>query len=330
MDAALLGSVSIAAAQGLPQVPRERTLISRGWHSHNQVPLVENFNPYAGVLLHQRSKLHSTVYEALFCTHHMTNELIPWIAEGMEYNADVTQITVRLRDGVTWSDGVPFTSADVVFTFDMLKASRPGMLFSTVIAEWVASATAPDAQTVIITLTKRGPRRGADFLASGQAGRLVVVPGHIREGQTATEFANFDIAKGWPVGTGPCKLVDSSPSAVVFDRRDGWWALDAGLVPRMPAPERIVVVPATHGAMPQLYASGQVDMGRSIQAGAYDAIRFQNRNLVSRNAEGPGWGTPDGCVCAPRVTTQAAPMNHRAVRRAISHALDRDRIVSIA
>lgn len=326
----MLGTSTMALAQGLPDVARDRTLITQGWDFHNQVPAVDNFNPYGGVLLHQRNNLHYTVNEALFYTNHMTNELIPWLAEGMSYNDDFTEVTITLRDGAEWSDGTAFTSADVIYTIDMLRAAAPGMLFSTVIAEWVADASAPDDHTVVISLTKPGPRWAADFLATGQAGRFVVVPKHIWEGEDAPNFANFDIENGLPVGTGPYRLVSSSPSAVIFDRRDGWWALDAGLVDEMPGPERIVYVAATAEAMPQLYASNQLDMGRSIQAGAFDAIRFQNRGLVSWNTEGPVWGAPDGCVYAMRFNTQAEPLDDVAVRRALSHALDRDQIVSIA
>lgn len=328
--ALMLGTTSMALAQGAGDVPRDRTLITQGWDFHNQVPAVDNFNPYGGVLLHQRNNLHYTVNEALFYTNHMTNELIPWLAEGMSYNDDFTEITITLRDGAEWADGTAFTSADVIFTVDMLRAAAPGMLFSTVIAEWVADATAPDDHTVVITLTKPGPRWAADFLATGQAGRFVVVPKHIWEGEDGPNFANFDPDAGLPLGTGPYRLVSSSPSSVIFDRRESWWALDAGLVDALPGPERIVYVPATAEAMPQLFASNQIDMGRSIQAGAFDAIRFQNRGLVSWNTEGPVWGAPDGCVYALRFNTQAAPLDDVAVRRALSHALDRDQIVSIA
>lgn len=327
---ALMMAAGPGAAQALREVPRNRTLISQGWDFHNTVPSPDNFNPYAGVLLHQRNSLHYTVNEALFYTNHMTNELIPWQAEKLEYNADFTGITITLRDGVTWSDGKPFTAEDVVFTIEMLKAEAPGMLFSGAMKEWIAKAEAPDARTVRLTLTKPGPRFAADFLATGQAGRLVVVPKHIWAGRKASEFANFDLAQGWPVGTGPYRLVGASPQALTYDRRDDWWAVKAGLVPAMPKVERIVYVPATAEAMPQLFASGQIDMGRSIQAGAFEAIRAQNPRLVSWNAEGPVWGAADGCTYAVRFNTQAAPFNNVALRRAVSHAFDRDQIVSVA
>lgn len=328
--AVLLASTGLASAQSLPDVPRNRTLVSQGWDFYNQVPATDNFNPYAGVLLHQRNSLHYTVNEVLFYTNHNTNEMIPWQAEGYSYNDDFTEVTITLRDGVKWSDGEAFTAEDVAFTFDMLKGAAPDLLFSSQIAEWVASAIATDPLTVVVTLNKPGPRWVRDFLATGQSTRFVVVPKHIWEAEDPNTFANFDLAKGWPVGTGPFKLVKSDANSLFYDLRDSWWALDAGLIEAMPQVQRVVYVPATAEAMPQLFATNQIDMGRSIQAGQFEAIRAQNPGLVAWNEEGPVWGAPDGCTYAIRFNTQKAPFDNATFRHAINAALDRDQVVNLA
>ena len=327
--AALLGTTSYASAQSVPDVPRNRTLISQGWDFYNQVPSIDNFNPYAGVLLHQRNSLHYTVNEVLFYTNHNTNETTGWQAESYSYNDDFTEVTLKLRDGVKWSDGEAFTAEDVAFTFDMLKGAAPELLFSSQIAEWVASATVVDPLTVLIKLNKSGPRWVKDFLATGQSTRFVTVPKHIWDGQDPKAFANFDLAKGWPVGTGPYKLVKTDASSLFYDVRDSWWALDAGLVSAMPQVQRVVYVPATAEAMPQLFATNQIDMGRSIQAGQFEAIRAQNPGLVAWNAEGPVWGGPDGCTYAIRFNTQVAPFDNPTIRHAINAAMDRDQLVNL-
>lgn len=328
--AGLLAGTGMAYAQSVPEVPRTRTLISQGWDFYNQVPATDNFNPYAGVLLHQRNSLHYTVNEVLFYTNHNTNELIPWQAESYSYNDDFTQVTIKLRDGVKWSDGEPFTADDVVFTFDMLKGAAPDLLFSSQIAEWVKSATATDPLTVVVELNKPGPRWARDFLATGQSTRFVVVPKHIWEGQDPKTFTNFDLAKGWPVGTGPYKLVKADASSLFYDLRDSWWAVDTGLVQAMPRPERIVYVPATAEAMPQLFATNQIDMGRSIQPGQFEAIRVQNPALIAWNKEGPVWGTPDGCIFAIRFNHQTPPFDSVSLHHAINAAIDRTQVVNLA
>src|SRR5690606_20661117 len=83
-------------------------------------------------------------------------------------------------------------------------------------------------------------------------------------------------------------------------------------------------------AMPQLYASNQIDIGRSIQSGSYEAIRVQNPALVSWNEEGPVWGAPDGCTFALTFNTQKAPFDDAEVRRAVNFAIDRDQISNLA
>ena len=164
-------SLTATLAQSLPDVARDRTLISQGWDFYNQVPSPANFNPYAGVLLHQRNSLHYTVNEMLFYTNHNDNKIIPWQATSFEYNRDFTEITIKLHDNVTWSDGQPFTAEDVAFTLGMLRAAAPDIILSSAIKEWVASETALDKLTLRIKLNKPGPRFVSDFLATGQAGR---------------------------------------------------------------------------------------------------------------------------------------------------------------
>jgi len=319
-----------ASAQDIRTVPRNRTLISQGWDYYNQVPSPTNLGPYTGIILNQRNSLHYTVSESLFYFNMNSGEIIPWQAESYKYNDKFTEVTIKLRDKVQWSDGQPFTADDVVFTFDMLKAVAPDLPLSSAIKEWVGKAEAVDRFNLKITLNKPGPRWVADFLSMGQSTRFVVVPKHIWQGQDAKTFGFFDLAKGWPVGTGPFKVVKSDSGSIIYDRRDKWWAVDAGVAPALPAVERVVYRPATVEATPQLFTNNEIDIGRALQIGAFEAGRARNPGLASWNKSGPVWGAADGCTFRFIFNGQKAPYDSADVRKAINFALNRDQIVDIA
>src|SRR5215211_9168979 len=64
-----------------------------------------NLNIYSPSVSRSDTGLHQVVYEYLFYNNLQTGEFIPWLGESFEYNNDFTALTVKLRDGVTWSDG---------------------------------------------------------------------------------------------------------------------------------------------------------------------------------------------------------------------------------
>ena len=65
-------------------------------------------------------------------------------------------------------------------------------------------------------------------LVIGWEYHFAVVPEHIWKGQDPKTFTNYDTGQGWPVFTGPYKLVSTSGTQVVLDRRDDWWAVKTG------------------------------------------------------------------------------------------------------
>ncbi len=330
MASAAAWLIAPAQAQDLKQVPRNRTLITQGWDYYNQVQSPGNLSPYNGVLLNQRQVLHYTVQEALFYTNHMTNTIIPWQAEGMTTSADFRTVTITMRSGVKWADDKPLTAEDVVFTIETLKANAPEMALSGAMKEWVASVEAPDARTVVIKLNKPGPRWAQDTLATGQVSRFIVLPKHVWAGKDAKTFSNVDIARGLPLGTGPYKVVRADSNSIVFDRLPNWWATEAGVAKAMPAPERIIYRPATADALPQLYTSGEIDTGRALQVGSFEAAKGRNPNLVSWNTKGPVWGVTAGCTHRVMFNNQSAPFDKAEARQAVAALIDREQIADLA
>jgi len=321
-------SAPAAAQAPVQDVPRNRTLVITPWGAGgNEIPNSTNFNIYQnGSYNHQREVGDKTVYEDLMYTNLNTGEIVPWQAESFTYNDTFTTITVKLRQGITWSDGQPFTSKDVKYTLEMLRDNSPDLAYATIYKEYLKGVDTPDDLTAILNLTKPAPRFFQQNLALGHENHQVILPAHIWQGQDPKTFTNFDLAKGWPVGTGAYKLVASSAQQQVYDRRDDWWGAKTGFMP-LPAPQRIVLVPGPDDqSTAQLYIGNKADSGNPLQPATFEAAIARNKSLQSWHSEGPVWGAPDGCGYVFSMNNMKEPWNNADVRIAVNYALDRKQI----
>src|SRR5690606_17168139 len=94
------------------------------------------------------------------------DEVIPWIGESFEYGDGFNSVTIKLRDGVKWNDGRPFTARDVAYTYNMLienGKTQKTMRDATIVAAKVASATAVDDLTVRVDFNEPDPRHMYQF-----------------------------------------------------------------------------------------------------------------------------------------------------------------------
>lgn len=326
----LVTSCSYIPGLGGGDVPRERTLVITPWGVVPEIKNPENYNIYlSGAYNHQRETGDKTIYEALMYTNLNTGEMTPWQAESFAYNDNFTSITVKLRQGVTWSDGQPFTSGDVKYTLEMLRDNAPDLLYSSIYKEWLKGVDTPDAQTAVINLNKPGPRFFQLNLALGHENHQVILPAHIWKDKDPKTFTNYDLAKGWPVGTGAYKMVASSAQQQVFDRRDDWWGKKTGFMD-LPAPQRIILIPgASDESTAQLYIGNTADSGNPLQPATFKAAIEKNPNLKSWNKQGPVWGAPDGCGYVFIFNHAKEPWNNKDVRIAINYAINRQEISTI-
>jgi peptide/nickel transport system substrate-binding protein len=169
--AGLTGLLLVAAAgtafgQSLPNVPRNKTLVV----AHDtEAPVYRNIglaNPYSVNNEDYRGSI-INMFEPLFYFNSMTNKVIPWIGTDYNYDPDYTSITVKLHDGVTWSDGKPFTADDVVYTLNMLIANGNGkkdLVYATNLADDVKAVTKIDRLTVKIDFKRADPRFAYKYL----------------------------------------------------------------------------------------------------------------------------------------------------------------------
>jgi peptide/nickel transport system substrate-binding protein len=116
---------------------------------------------------------------------------------------DGLTMTMHLKDGLTWSDGEPFTSADFVFTWQMHMAEGNAPATRYPYDEYVKNVTAPDPQTVTIELNKPFAGWQATLFVATNGG--TIIPKHILEPVFEAEgtIDNAEWNRAPTVGIGP-------------------------------------------------------------------------------------------------------------------------------
>ena len=143
-------------------------------------------------------------------------KIVPWLVEEVPtvenggVSEDLTQITWKITPGITWSDGTPFTSEDVKFTYEYCTHPEGGCAQVTKF-EGVESVETPDEHTVVVTFDEPKPFPYGPFVGGEspiiQAAQFADCLG--AKAPECTE-ANFN-----PIGTGPFKVVEFRPNDVI-------------------------------------------------------------------------------------------------------------------
>lgn len=318
-----------APREQVPDVPRNKTLIMAGLGGEHFGGYTDlgNYNPFSPGL--SRSGLYQAATEGLFYYNMLGDDFIPWLAEGYQYNSDYTQLTVMLRNGVEWSDGQPFTARDVVYTLGLLQKNPDLNSNASDIQRLVGSAQATDDRTLQIALTQPTPRFHWDYLTFRADIGIPIVPQHVWEGQDPSSFKNYDPSKGWPLGTGPYKLVSEDVQQRVWDVRPDWWAAKTGFH-ALPDVSRLIFLPGMNEiTMAQMMIANQIDMAFSFTPANMKLVQSQNQAVVTHD-DHPPYGYMDWWPIGLGFNTQVKPFDDPDIRWAMSYAVDRDEIVEFA
>lgn len=252
---------------------------------------------------------------------------IPWLAESYEYNSDFTQLTIKYRKGVEWSDGKPFTARDVAYTVNMLKDNAPSLKWSVDMRTWIKEATAPDELTARFILNNPNPRFMLQFFSYHFDIGIEIMPEHIWKDQDPKTFTFLDLAKGWPVTTGPWKMVLSSPQQRIYDRRDDWWGKKTGFR-ELPAPERIIVLPGTDETkMVQMVINNEADMTIDLRPNNMKTVLAQNPKITTWTGKNSPYGYRDWWPIGLGFNCQKEPYNDPEIRWAINYSINRPQLV---
>jgi peptide/nickel transport system substrate-binding protein len=330
------GGMAVATAAMLPagvtnaalaEVARNKTMTLIGINSRDGRWVdYELWNPYAIGSNHQNGP--NLIYEPLAYYSAFADKWYMWLAESFQFTPDFKQLTIKTRPSITWSDGQPFSAEDVAYTFNTLRDLGPKVKWGVDVANALAEATATDPNTVVLKFKIPSPRFFF-FVSYKYDIGVYIVPKHIFQGQDWSSFKNFDLDKGWPVTTGPWKVVASSLQQKVFDRRDTWWAAERKLAP-MPKILRNIWLPMVgEQETAQAQITNHADFGGPLQPATFPTVIRQNPKVTSYSGQKPPWGYVDWWPLSLYVNTEVKPFDDPDVRWAISHYVDRNTIIQV-
>lgn len=319
-----------AAAANIKEVAREKTLILTFNGGEGGFTDVGVAGMYAAGTSGHRSI--PGAYEPLFYYSAFADEVIPWLAESAEYNADFTELTIKVRAGAAWNDGTPFTAKDIAGTLNLLIKHAPALRNSSEVKEWVKEATAVDDSTAKIVFNTPKPR----FLFSHCYGKFDTgvywVPDHVyKDVEDPAAFRNYDPDNGvMPVHTGPYNVSLWTKEQQFCDRRDDWWAVAAGLA-ELPQVERIINLPwpGEERAAQQLI-NNEVDSSLDLRATTIAQTVQQNDAIITHTNKDLPLGYTDWWPTSFWFNCEDGPFNDKRVRWAVSYTIDRQQMLDVA
>src|SRR5690349_6187989 len=230
-------------------------------------------------------------------------KLTPWLAESWTSNADASEWTFKIRQGVNFNDGTPMTAKDVAASINRLSdpANKSNALsaFTGVLSK--DSATATDDATVVFKLD--APNGSFPYYLSSDNYNAIILP--------AAYAGNF--TKTFP-GTGPWKMASYTEGASAsFVRNDDYWGKKA-------LPDKLDITFASdEGAQILALQGGQLDVVQQVSvSGAQAILNDPAYNIITLQSS------------AHRQLSMRCdqkPFDDARVRQAIALSIDRKAIV---
>jgi peptide/nickel transport system substrate-binding protein len=263
--------------------------------------LTENFNPFSTTQL-EGTRL---IYEPMEIPSSVDGTYIPFLATKYA-TPDPTTLVFTLRSDAKWSDGKPFTAADVVFTFNLLK--KNAALDTTGVWSQMAGITG-SGNTVTVKL------KAPNVPFAGTIAQVPIVPEHIWGSVSdPTKYTNTK-----PVGTGPFTLQKFAPTEYTLKKNAAYW--QASKV----APAQIRVP-----AQSSNQATNQLDVTSGKLDWSYNFLPNVKQTYVSRDAAHNKYWFPPGGTIALYLNLTKAPYNDPNFRAGLSYSLNRDTIAQKA
>jgi peptide/nickel transport system substrate-binding protein len=265
------------------------------------------------------TEIDKLIYSGLI-TQDANLKVIPDLAVSWR-TTDPTHWEFKLRPGVTWQDGSPFTADDVVFSYQRARnvPNSPGSFLQ--FLKHVKTTTATDDHTVVVETDQPDPILLNEIL------NVWIVSRKNAENATTADYNSRKAA----VGTGPYRVVDWVPGDhITLERFDGYFGAK-------PDWQRVTYKPITSDASRvAALLSGDVDLINNVPGNDVATLKANPKITL---------GTMESNRCyfwtldvdrdgSPQITDADGkpmtknPMKDERVRRAMSMAIDRAALVS--
>ena len=312
----VIGFTQIGFAQLSEDTPREETLITDVLGGRARNP--GKFNAFVATGITSDRGIQQLMLEPLWTIEPATGEVINSLAaEGPIYNEDFTQMTVKLREGCYWSDGVPITADDIVYGIEMAM-KHPGMAYHDQLNLYVDKVYKTDDYTVVFELKGPNGRFHTNFLDRWGAWRPS--PKHIFE--KVEDPLAFDFNP--PISSGPYVLKDYDQAGywTLWERREDWDKTPTGMLYGMPKPKYVLFYyygDATNKVIAQ--ANHNLD-SVDLTLEAFRALLEQNKYSRGYRKEYPWVVNIDPCMTGLMFNNDVSPYDLKDVRWALTLAID--------
>lgn len=281
---------------------------------------VDSLNPFTGILA-ESYEIFQLQYSTLLSSSSVDFTPDAGLAESWEASADGKTWTYTLRPDLLWSDGVPLTANDVVYTFQRILDGRYEQRNYGNYVRNITSVEATDDRTVVMTTSEPSPIM--ERLA------VYILPEHIWSGidaKAVKSYANEPEAGETLVGSGPF---------LVVERRTGQFirmvANDNYYKGRPSVDELVFRVYNNPDALGQALVKGEVDFATGLTADVFSTLEGQegittyagSYSGFNELAFNLGAALTDGTS----IGDGNPHMQDQQVRLAISHAIDRQQMV---
>jgi peptide/nickel transport system substrate-binding protein len=297
-----------ALASDATSTPSEPLVFNVGWQDDP-----DNLNPFIGYNVSSYEIFHMN-YDFLIGYDPATLDPRPELAESWKASPDNTVWTFKLRQGVKWQDGEPFTAADVVFTYNYIMDNKLSAFLNYTYN--IDSVKAIDDYTVQMTCKK--PKSNMLRLW------VPIVPAHIWSkvpGKTAgTSYRN----KPPIIGTGPFQVVEIKKGRYVkLEANKDYW----GGAPKIDQVFFNMYQNADTMAMD--LKSGTIDVATGVPRAQFTTLQSQpGITAIAATFKGNDY---INCNCYDSPDSLGNPvLKDWHFRNALAYAVDRDKIVSLA